>query len=271
MRMNSARTVRARTRGPALAVALVLTMLPAGLAAQDTRTGTQASWDAGQLFATRAELEAMLKRFETETQIYSEQVRAIADDEAELIRNRLREGDFEVGDQITVTVPGQATLTGQFLVAPGRYLVLPTIGGMPLTGLLRSELQDSLRSFIGRFFRNAEVYVQTSMRIQVFGEVGQPGYHEVPADARLPDVLALVGQPTQNAKIERIRVRRAGETIWDGDALQAAIIEGRTLDQLSIRAGDVLEVPGASGFRIGTVLQSLYYVVPLSYLISRIF
>jgi len=262
----------------AYAVATVLVALALGSGSARAQTG---NWDAGQLFATRAELEAMLRSFENvrtapvsadgTAQGYSEVMRAIAEDEAELIRQRLRDGDFEVGDQISVTVTDQPTLSAQFTVAAGRLLVFPTIGAMPLTGLLRSELPDSVRAFIARFIRDPQVYVQSSMRIQVFGEVTNPGYHLVSADARLPDVLAQVGQPTKAARIERMRVKRGDETIWSGDALQTAIVEGRTLDQLSLRAGDVIELPGASSFRIGTILQGLYYFLPLGFAISRIF
>ncbi len=216
----------------------------------------------------------MLARYEgaTTSSIYSDAVRMPAGEEADLIRKRLQDGDFEVGDQITLTVAGQPTLTNTFTVASGRLLVLPDLPeAMPLRGLLRSELPDSLRSYLARYIRDPQVYVQTSMRIQAIGEVGNVGYHPVSADARLPDVIASLGQPTRSADLDKMKIKRGGETIWEGEALQAAIVEGRTMDQLSLRAGDVLEIPSQSSRNIGELIRSLYYLVPLSFAIIRLF
>lgn len=229
--------------------------------------------DAGQLYATRAELEAMLAKFEDArgADVYSDRIRAIAKDEAELIRVRLRDGDFETGDLITLTVAGQVSLSQQFTVAPGPVLILPDLGAMPLKGLLRSELPDSAKAFIARYIKNPQVFVQTSMRIQAVGEIGQPGYHSVSAEARLPDVLALLGQPTRGAKLEDMKIRRGKDTIWDGDALQDAIVQGRTMDQLSLRAGDIIEIPVAPTRDIGQMIRGLYYLVPLTLALVRLF
>ena len=38
-------------------------------------------------------------------------------------------------------------------------------------------------------------------------------------------------------------IERAGERIWTGEHLQQAIADGRTLDQLSLQAGDQIVVP----------------------------
>ncbi|MCI0432488.1 MAG: hypothetical protein L0271_02395 [Gemmatimonadetes bacterium] len=257
------KTFQAAGSRSALAATLLM-LLAAPLAAQ---TGDA---DAGLLYATRAQLESLLRTREA-TAGYSDAVREIAEDEADLIRHRLVEGDFEVGDQITLTVPGNTPLTSTFTVAPGRLLLLPEIPELPLRGLLRSELRDSLTAHIARYYRDPQVFVTTSIRLRVDGEVGQPGFHVVSADQRFPDMLASVGQPSRTANMDKIRIKRGKETIWDGEALQTALIEGRTLDQLNLRAGDMIEVPGQSQRDIGALLRSLYYLVPLSLAISRIF
>jgi hypothetical protein len=252
-----------------LALLVAVTALcPAVLAAQ----GSQ-NWEAGQLYAARAELEAMLGRFEgaTTASIYSDAVRMPARDEADLIRERLTEGDFQIGDVITLSVAGQAQLTNNFTVAAGRLLILPDLPAMPLQGLLRSELQDSVRGFLGQYYRDPQVFVQTSMRVQAVGEVGQVGYQTVSAEARLPDVIASIGNPTKNADLDEMKIKRGDETIWEGEPLQEAIVQGRTMDQLSLRAGDVIEIPAQSSRNIGQLIRSLYYLVPLSFAIMRLF
>lgn len=253
-------------------VMAIVLLAAAALPAAGRAQGSQ-NLEAGQLYATRAELQAMLDRYEgvTVSPIYSDAVRRPARDEADLIRSRLRDGDFEVGDVITLTVAGQPDLTNNFTVAAGRVLILPELPAMPLQGLLRSELKDSVTAFISKYYRDPQVFVQTSMRIQAVGEVGQVGYHPVSAEARLPDVIASIGQPTRNADLDKMKIKRRDETIWEGDALQEAIVQGRTMDQLSLRAGDVIEIPAEESNNIGSLLRDLRYLLPLSFALLRLF
>ncbi len=241
--------------------------------AQDTGQQANRQWDAGQLYATRADLQARLRRFEDASNEsgYSAAVRMPAKDEAQLIRDRLRDGDFEVGDVVTLSVLGQPSLSAPFTISPGRLLVLPDLGAMPLTGLLRSELKDSVTAFITRYIRDPTVFVSSSMRIQTVGEIGKVGYQLVSPDARLPDVIAALGQPTRAAKLEDMKIKRGKQTIWDGPPLQQAMVEGRTLDDLSLRAGDVIEIPAVPQRNIGQLIRSMYYVIPLTFAIIRLF
>jgi hypothetical protein len=252
-------------------------VLAALLLAGSTAIGAHAqdpyAADSGLLFATRAQLEAILARYQTagDASGYSDAVRQVANEEADLIRYRLTEGDFEVGDQITLTVPGQTALSTTFTVQAGKLLILPEIPEMRLRGLLRSEMTDALTKHLAQFYVNPQVFVTTSIRLQVEGEVGNPGFHVVSADQRFPDMLAAVGQPTRTAKTDDIKIKRRDETIWDGDELQQAIVEGRTLDQLSLRAGDIIEVPAQSTQSFVQTLRSFYFIVPLGFALSRIF
>ncbi len=256
-----------RFAGSRFSVAWVLGLAASLAAPVSAQTGDT---DGGLMYATRAQLMDLLGRLETTTG-YSDVVREITKDEAELIRYRLEEGDFEIGDQIVLTVPGNTALTATFTVAPGRLLLLPEIPEFPLRGLLRSELREALKAHVGKYYRDPQVFVTTSIRLRVDGEVGQPGFHVVTADQRFPDMLASVGQPERTANMEKIRIKRGKETIWDGEALQTALIEGRTLDQMNLRAGDLIEVPAQSRRDIAGLLRSFYYLIPLSLAVSRIF
>lgn len=201
--------------------------------------------DRGRLHATRAGLEALLQRFEraASSDTSSEELRRRAGSEAELIRTRLRVGDYQVGDRVNLTVEGEEALADTFTVAPGRMLVLPTIGEIPLAGILRSELEAHLTEHIGQFIRNPVVRAQSLMRMSILGEVSRPGFYVLPANVPLTDALMLAGGPTTEGVLTEIRIERGSDEIWGGDLLQTAITEGRTLDQLNLRAGDRIVVP----------------------------
>ncbi len=249
---------------------LVLAVAPVGLSAQSS----QDAWNAGQFFATRTQLQDMLAKYEegSNTSAYSDAVRSIAGDEADLIRTRLERGDFEVGDIITLQVAGQPSLSTDFKVSPGLILVLPEIDEpVQLRGVLRSELQDRVAEHLSKYLRDPRVYVQSKVVINVSGDgISNAGYYTVPAESRLTDVLVQAGQPNQTAKMDKIKIKRGKETIWEGDELRQAIVQGRTLDQLNLRAGDEIDVPGQGTRHWGDLLRSLYYLVPLSVALSRI-
>lgn len=218
---------------------LLLAMHPASGWAQDqpadpTRSGV-----------SREALLILLERYEqtARSAAYSDEMSRQAGVEAALIRLRLKEGDFQVGDQIALVVEGEQQLTGSFAIQDGPVLVLPGIGEIPMAGVMRSELENHLRNQLSRFIHQPIVHAQSSIRLMMTGGIGKAGYYVLPTSALLSDALMVAGGPVPNARLDRIRVERKGEVIWEGEAVQQAIIEGRTLDRMSIRAGDQVVIP----------------------------
>lgn len=227
-----------------LLILSTLLLLSHPLAAQ-----TERGWDPTGLQLSRGELEELLHRFEetASSTAYSGTMRAQARDEAELIRERLQQGDLRVGDQIVLVVEGQPTLQATFTVVAGRMIVLPEIGEVPLTGVLRAELQPYLTSHLSRYLVTPVVHARSLIRVEILGAVGRPGFYMIPSDMLLSDALMAAGGPGGNAALDRIRIVRGKEVIWKDQRLREAMIEGRTMDQLSVRAGDGIHVPGVQG------------------------
>jgi protein involved in polysaccharide export with SLBB domain len=243
----------------ALAALFLAALLPHRAASQ-----TAEEWDAGRTQLSRASLEELLARFEqtSGSAEHTSEFRARARYEAALVRARLRDGDFQVGDQIILRVEGEQALSDSFVVTPQRTINLPVIGEIPLTGVLRSELQGHLTTQIGRQIRDPVVRANSSIRVLVSGEVARPGYYVVDTQSLLSDVLMLAGGPGPSAKLTAMRVERRNEPIWEGEALQEGIAEGRTLDQLSLRAGDHLVVPAEGERGMSTVTRILFTGIP---------
>src|SRR3989442_7963585 len=136
------------------AVTLGVTLLSfsaCGALAQQSR-----EWDPGRLQVTREALQDLLNRLDqaANSKAYSKAFRERSKTEAALVRARLQEGDFQVGDRIRLMVEDEAQLTDTFTVAEGRVLFLPGIGTIALRGVLRSELESHLRQEIGRYVKN---------------------------------------------------------------------------------------------------------------------
>lgn len=246
----------------AVTFALLSAAAPAALSAQSASSGI------ARAEVTRAELTDLVEqlRLVANADAYSQETRDAARDEMRLIQTRLQMGDFQLGDQIALVVEGEEALTGTFQVERGPALLLPDIGRVPLEGVLRSELGDHVETEISRYIRNPVVRAQGSFRVMVTGAVGSSGYYLTATSALLSDVLMLAGGPTSEARLDRIRVERGGRSIWEGDTLQQAIIEGRTLDQMNMRAGDEIIVPAqASG---GVFDQVMRFVPPVAMIVT---
>ncbi len=230
------------------------------------------------LGATRPALEAELLRLAQVTAAgdSSPAVREWARQQAAAIRARLEQGDFLVGDRIALKVEGEPAavdrpanapavrsveeqLSDTFTVGPDQDLTLPVLGVVSLRGVLRSELEAHLMREIGRSLRDPVLHAHPLIRMSVMGAVARPGYYSVPANAVVTDVLMAAGGYTQLAKPAHVRIERAGKSIWDGGQLRLAMSQGRTLDQLNLRAGDQFVVPGEQG----TIYERLRFIAVL--------
>lgn len=243
------------------AVALQLVLAAPGTAVRAQEPGV--THPAGA-HATREELRALLARVErvAASAGRDEAAGAEARRAAERIQARLREGDFRVGDPILLTIEGEDALSDTLTVTPGPALVVPGIGEVSLAGVLRSELVAHLAAELGRYLKDPVVDARPLIRLAVTGEVEGPGFYVLPAEAVLADVLMVAGGPTREAAIDRIRVERGDRRIWDAEAVQRLIAEGRTLEHLELRAGDRIVVPRHNPLGGRELLRMLLLAVP---------
>jgi len=199
---------------------LLLAATPAALVGQSDSP-------ADRPLATRGQLETALRA-------------AGPSDVGVRIKTRLSEGDFRRGDQIVLEVQSESMLTDTFTVGGQRELLLPppTVGTLSLRGVLRSELQDKMTEYVGRFRQNPVVRAYPLIRLSVQGEVARGGVYAIPADGRLADALMAAGGATQFAKTNRMYIERGGNRVWEGSSFEM------TIDELGLRDGDQIVVGG---------------------------
>ncbi len=251
-----------------VALAGALLLLAAPLDAQDV---TQPEgWDARKAQVTRADLEELLDRLEQTagSNAYSGTLRDQARDQARLIRARLVEGDFQVGDRILLFVEEEEALSDTFAVQPGGIINLPQIGAVSLAGVLRAELESHLGTALTKYLREPTIQARALIRLTISGSVDSPGFYMVSAEDLLTDALMLAGGPSANADVTEIRIDRGDRRIWEGEPLQQAIIQGQTIDQLNLRSGDMIQVPdegrGIGGFETTLRTVGLLIAIPIT-------
>lgn len=259
-----------RVKAPMFRTILIvaaLASLPMAAAAQ------QGALVQSRLLGTRAELEQQLTQLEgmAASSAYSDQLRRQAEEEAALLAERLVAGDFRVGDRVVLTVPGEGLVADTLQVVAGPAIVFPNIGVIELAGVLRAELEDHLSVELGRFIRDPDVrQADVLIGIEFVGAVGEQGVHYVPADAAFGDALRIP-RLASNAEVGEVEIRRGGLVIWNQDLVREAVQEFRSLDQLSLQAGDEVRVPERSGRDWFTWLTVTASIIASVTIISGVF
>ena len=217
----------------------------------------------------RAELTSLLDQYDAMVQstAYSDVLRNEVRAQADLIRERLRLGDFQAGNEIVLFIEGGgATQSDTLTVESGPLIDVPTLGPILLHGVLRSELETHLATEIGRFIQTPKIQARALIRVSVAGAVGQPGFYALPTDLRLSDVVTLAGGAQAGADPGRIRVERGRDELWSVEELLAPVAQGRTLDEVGLQPGDriILQEGSASGVQsefVQRLIQSAPFIL----------
>lgn len=209
-----------------LAAVLLLPLSALTVAAQ--------GYEAMQPMATRAELGALADRLARGSE--SDRNKASA------LRIRLRDGDFRAGDRIRLVIEGNVTQDDTVSVIAGSKVLLKDIGEIPLAGVLRSELQDHVTKQLSRYIKDVRVRATPLVRLSVLGPVAKPGFFYVPSDIPASEAIMRAGGPTGSADLNKSVIRRGTAELYDSRNTRTALNEGLTLDQLSLRDGDSIEV-----------------------------
>ena len=158
--------------------------------------------------------------------------------QAATIRARLRDGDFDVGDRVILSIRGDSMVNDTATVRAGRIIRLPNLPDISLQGVLRSELQDYLTTQLSRYIKRPDVQTTSLVRVAVMGSVSKPGFYQLPADIALADAIMIAGGPTSTADVDKTQVKRGNDVVYSSTLLGQEVAKGATLDQLNIRPGD---------------------------------
>ena len=194
---------------------------------------------AMQPMATRADLTALADRLARGSEVDRNKAAAL--------RARLKEGDFRPGDRIRLVLDGSVTQDDTIPVVAGSKIQLKDIGEIPLAGVLRSELQGHMSTQLARYIKDVRVRATPLVRLSVLGPVSKPGFYYMPPDITLGDAVMRAGGPGGNADLNKSVIRRNTAELYDSRNTRTAMNEGLTLDQLSLRDGDSIEVGEKSG------------------------
>lgn len=188
-----------------------------------------------------------------------------------LLRARLDSGDFQVGDQLIVTVSRDEVQVDTATVRNGKVVSFAALPDVSLAGLLRSEAQGRLQEHLDRYRKEFSLRVNLLTRLQVAGQVTRPGFYSISPDRPVSEAIMLAGGPTPLSKLNEVSIRRDGRLIVKASQWRVAVKSGTTIAQLGLQPGDEIEVAGRrQGLQAVQIIQIGFLAVSGTFAIIQL-
>lgn len=153
------------------------------------------------------------------------------------IAQKLNPGDgirltlFNVTDQIS----------GDYFIQLDRTLQLPYIGTIYTNDKNYLLIKNEIIQKYDSLYRDPELSIQPLFKINIIGEVKQPGFYFVTDVEKLSGIFALAGGVTGDADIDNVFIIRDSSEI-ELDA-RDMIESGNTMGDVGLISGDRIYVP----------------------------
>jgi polysaccharide export outer membrane protein len=167
-----------------------------------------------------------------------------------------------VGDQIFITVFGQADMSAEVTVNENEQVTLSLIGTLKVGGLAPPAIEKLIAQRLkdGEYLRNPQVSVQVrqvrSQMVSVLGEVARPGRFPIVGKLTVLEVLATAGGLTLRADRTVSLLRRNSAKSGGSDRQEIPI----RLDQLPDAARGELDVELKNDDVVFVAAQKMFYI-----------
>jgi polysaccharide export outer membrane protein len=132
-------------------------------------------------------------------------------------------------------------ISGDYYIQIDGNLQLPFLGLLPTAEL---EFPDLRKTIMGRYesiYKDPELTVQPLFRINILGEVRNPGYYYVTDVERMTGILALAGGVTGAAAKDEIYIIR--DDVEINLNVSEIVASGNTAADIGLQSGDRIFIP----------------------------
>ena len=120
------------------------------------------------------------------------------------------------GDVLRISVWRHPELSGEFLIGPDSALVHPVYQVVKVGGASLPVVKERLRGLLTTYEQDVQLVVEPLFPVTVAGEVRQPNLYRLPQGTTIAQAVALAGGPTEQGRLDKIRlIRRDGEITID--------------------------------------------------------
>lgn len=150
------------------------------------------------------------------------------------------------GDQLLIRAWGQIDLNVSPVVDRAGAIYIPQIGSEAVAGLQFAQIQDFLKTAIGRIYRNFDLSVNMgqlrSIQVFVLGQARRPGVYTVSSLSTLVNAIFASGGPNTNGSMRGIRLMRQDQAVCEFDLYDLLQRGDKSKDQ-RLLSGDVIYIP----------------------------
>ena len=173
--------------------------------------------------------------------------------------------NLNLGDGVRISfLDIDDVITGDYYIQPNGLLHLPFIGIINTSNTDFKEIKSKIEFRYDSLYRNPHLTVNALFRINILGEVRNPGFYYVSDYEKFTAILAFAGGTTGSADLENIKLIRNFEEIYLD--VETIIQEGSSATDFGLQSGDQVFVPrtwwaDARGFTI--ILSALALIVTI--------
>lgn len=132
-------------------------------------------------------------------------------------------------------------ITGDYYIQPNGLLNLPQIGIINTTNKNFSEIKSIIESRYDSLYKNPHLSINALFRINILGEIENPGFYFVSDSEKFTAILAFAGGPTETADLSNILLIRDFESIEID--VEEIIQKGRNASDFGLQSGDQIYIP----------------------------
>jgi polysaccharide export outer membrane protein len=150
------------------------------------------------------------------------------------------------GDELLIRAWGGIDLDAKLMVDRTGDIYLPKVGSISLAGIKYEQVEDRLKSAVGRVFRNFDLSVNLghlrSIQVFVVGQARRPGTYTVSSLSTLVNALFASGGPAPNGSMRHIQLKRNNNVVTEFD-LYDLLLNGDKSKDARLLPGDVIYIP----------------------------
>jgi polysaccharide export outer membrane protein len=115
---------------------------------------------------------------------------------------------LQAGDLVRLRIWREPDLSGDYRVDENGIATFPKIGTLRLSRIPPDSLKSLLVANYDRYLQNPSIEVRLLRRINVLGEVKNPGLYDVDPTMSVADVLAMAGGVTSDGNSKKVELLR---------------------------------------------------------------
>jgi len=149
------------------------------------------------------------------------------------------------GDELMIRAWGQIDLDVHARVDRNGNIFLPKVGSVNVSGLRYAQIEDFMKSHIGRIYQNFDLNITMgqlrSIDIYVVGQVTRPGRYTVSSLSTLTNAIFASGGPSPHGSMRDAQLKRGGKVVTTFD-LYDLLLRGDKSKDVVLQPEDVIYV-----------------------------